>query len=165
MRDRVDYTLRANICNAKAHFNLGNLHYGAGELDAAEAAFARARDADPALAGAWQGLGNVHFNRSAWQQALTAYRRASALDVSLAGVAFNMAKVHFRTAALDSAVAALEMALSTAPEDVEALYLLGDLYWQGGREADARKVYERAISLDPATERVGAVPRFLEGQR
>ena len=124
----------------------------------------RARDADPAGAGAWQGWGNVYFSRSAWEQALTAYRRALTLDANLAGVAYNMAKVHLQTAAPDSAVAALALALSTAPDDVEALYLLGELHRRGGRGAEARKLYERAISLDPETERAGAVRRLLEGR-
>ncbi len=75
-----------------------------------------------------------------------------------------MAKVHLQTAAPDSAVAALALALSTAPDDVEALYLLGDLHRRSGRGNEARKLYERAISLDPETERAGAVRRLLEGR-
>ena len=92
-----------------------------------------------------------------------AYRRALALDANLVGVAFNIAKVHLQTASPDSAIAALELALITAPDDVEALYLLGDLYRQGGRISEARRLYERAFSLDPEAERVGAVRQFLEG--
>ncbi|MDP6698653.1 MAG: tetratricopeptide repeat protein [Candidatus Latescibacteria bacterium] len=163
-REHLQRALDLDPDYAEAHFNMGNLHYGAGELDAAEAAFTRALNADPALAGAWQGMGNVYFTRSAWEQALAAYRRALALDANLAGVAFNLAKVHLQTAAPDSAVAALALALSTAPDDVEALYLLGDLHRQGGRGAEARSLYERALSLDPQTERADAVRRLLEGR-
>ena len=52
-----------------------------------------------------------------------------------------------------SAIEHLERAASLDEYDEKTLYLLGDVYEQEGRDDDARKAFEKVLSLDPGHER------------
>jgi tetratricopeptide (TPR) repeat protein len=61
----------------------------------------------------------------------------------------------------DNAIHWLEIAASTAPSDVDILYALGRCYYSKSRYADAEKMYERVLVLQPknlkAEENLGLV--------
>ena len=62
----------------------------------------------------------------------------------------------------DAAVAPLERAESRAPRSLAVRYLLGSVYWNAGRRADALREFEAALALHPhdaAVERALAVVR------
>lgn len=61
-----------------------------------------------------------------------------------------------------AAVAPLERARARAPRALAVRYLLGSVYWNAGRKADAEREFEAALALhpkDPAVERALAVVR------
>lgn len=65
-----------------------------------------------------------------------------------------------------AAISPLEAARARAPRALAVRYLLGSVYWNAGRRADALREFEAALALhpgDPAVERALAVVRGASG--
>ncbi len=124
----------------------GELQLRRGDLDAALAAFAAARDLDPESSYHWERLGRVYELRGEVEAAEAAYRRATLLPRgAFAFLALGRFHLHV-TRRLPEAAQALVEAMQCLPD---ALRLAADLAEQLGRLDDAARHLEALGRLAP----------------
>jgi tetratricopeptide (TPR) repeat protein len=132
---------------ALTQFELGATLAAKGDDAAALAALRRAAALAPDNPQTWRALGDLLFRRGENAEAAKAFAehaRASVGDPRLTGAA---AALHDgRTA---EAEALLRTHLAAAPDDVQALALLGDALARQGRDAEAEAPLQRGLALDP----------------
>ena len=124
-------------------------HLRNGDAKEAEALFARAAKLDPADARSGTALAFAAMSRGkdlegfAQLQALAAGEKANAADMAL--IATYLARHR-----LDDALAAIDRLEAKVPNKAAIADLRGRAYLLSGKRADARKSFERALSIDPA---------------
>ncbi len=148
----------------EARIALGEALAAAGQTDAAvaqlEAAVATDSVHHPA---AWNNLGFVHLQAGRTQEAERALAAAVRLDPRFAEARVNLGSVYLLTEQLGRAVEQFEAAVDARPDYGPAYGNLGVAYLQQGRTADARRMFERLLALDPADRRARAYLAQLSG--
>jgi len=125
---------------------------GAGEAEAAIAELGRVISADPDNAHAHYFLGQAHYEREAYPEALACYVRALALAPRHlgarigAGHTLRMMGEHERALRMGHEILAL------APDDPDALYLLGSVHFQRGENELAHGFLQRFLETGPELE-------------
>ncbi|MEL7168938.1 MAG: tetratricopeptide repeat protein [Bacteroidota bacterium] len=109
----------------------------------------------------WNNLGFALLQQQDIAGAEAALRRAVALDPDFAVARVNLGTAHLIAAQqdptrLDAAAEQFERALATDATYAPALGNLGVLRAQQGRTAEARRLFERLLALDPTDQRARA---------
>lgn len=92
-------------------------------------------------------------------KALAQAQEVSKLDETEGHVALG--NVHFQGKAFDKAQFEFEAAVDGGTDDAAAHASLGDIYRMQGRKDDARRLYERALELDPEQDEALAGLKLL----
>jgi predicted O-linked N-acetylglucosamine transferase (SPINDLY family) len=140
-------TLREEIDAASAH-------YAAGRIDAAVAAYRRARDLAPRNAEILHNLGVALAATSRLDEAAGAFTEAAALAPDSPAPWLALGHLEFGRDRLERAEAAFGAAARIAPDSVEALYNLGFTRHERWRFAEAVPPLAAARALAPANEQV-----------
>ncbi len=122
--------------------------FGAGEYEAAIAAFGRARPSP----GLHNNLGLCYYRLGQWSDASAHFRQALALDAGYARAHFNLGLVHAKQGADQAAADAFAAALALAPNHVQAHYRRGEVLVRSGRfrQAEAHWAFLSAQNPDDA---------------
>jgi tetratricopeptide (TPR) repeat protein len=144
--------LRAEPRSAAALDGLGLVYRARGQHELAELVLRRALEVEPSRAAAWNDLGLVLLAERRDQEAFAAFDKAASLDPSLAEARRNRSAVYLDCG--DYANAARELSALTAaqPGLVEGWVALGVAERGQGHLDEARRAYERALSIDPASD-------------
>ncbi len=141
----------------EARIALADALSATGQTDAAVAQLEAAVDADslhhPA---AWNNLGFLHLQAGRTAEAEGALAAAVRLDPLFAEARVNLGSVYLLTEQPERAVAQFEAAAQARPDYAPAYGNLGVAYLQLGRRADARRMFERLLALDPGDQRARA---------
>jgi Flp pilus assembly protein TadD len=130
-----------------AHNNLGELLAGMGKTDDAVAHFRRAVEADPGHAAAHANLGSVLARRGDLDLAIRHFRRAIELQPESVEAHRNLGLALAAKGDLADASQVLERGVElTGERDVALLDMLGRVYGQMGRFADAVQAARRALT-------------------
>ena len=105
--------------------NIGALYFKAKEYDKAEAAYKKASEVTPTSAEAFMGLSNVYNAQKKFDQASEAGATAQKLLSAAGGAAGG------------------------GGASASAAYNQGVIAWNANKPADAQKLFEQAISIDP----------------
>jgi tetratricopeptide (TPR) repeat protein len=134
--------------NAAAAFLLGAARERAGQHDAAETAFRRALEIEPAFHPALNYLGYMWAEKGErLEEALTLVQRAVALEPDNGAYVDSLGWAHFQLGQYQEAISLLERATRLEPGDATIYEHLGDAYRALGRPDEARQVYRRALDL------------------
>jgi tetratricopeptide (TPR) repeat protein len=121
------------------------------DLAAAEKAFRRALELDPANAGAWLHLGNTYRRGKRNQEAMSAYQQALDVDQTYSEAHNNLALlIAVKNPKL--AETHLRQATSLDPRNAEAHNNLANLLARSGRLEEAIAHYEAALAIKPSLE-------------
>ena len=141
----------------EARVRLADVLAEGGHEDEAIAQLEAAVAANPEHATeAWNNLGFLHLQAGRTDAARAPLARAVALDPDFAEARVNLGTVFLLAEDLDAAVAQFEAATRARPDYAPAYGNLGVAYLQQGRAADARRMFERLLDLDPADQRARA---------
>src|SRR5262249_28206080 len=102
---------------------------------------------NPGLALAWLRLGDAEFKQARFPEAGEAYSRAEQMSVPVYATV-GRARVAMETGQIDEARKLLEQVTAAEPRLGWAHRLLGEVYRQLGRPADAERSFNRAAGLD-----------------
>ena len=133
--------------SAATAFELGLVHYLAGDAPAATVALRRATELKPDMAEGWTALADVlrlAGDEAGADRAYLAGVRASANDPQLMRAALALTDNR-----LDVAEPILRERLKQRPTDIAAIRMLAEIAGRIGRYRDAANLLERAIELAP----------------
>jgi arylsulfatase A-like enzyme/tetratricopeptide (TPR) repeat protein len=129
------------------HYNLAQILERQGRVDEAAEEYGREIERDPANLKARQNLGLIWRERGEWQKAIEQFRAVAEADPTSAAAAFLAAECYFRHGVdLEAARHWAERSVDADPKFRRGWLLLAEIYRRGGREAEARKVYQRGIA-------------------
>ncbi|MEA1928740.1 MAG: MBL fold metallo-hydrolase RNA specificity domain-containing protein, partial [Candidatus Auribacterota bacterium] len=128
--------------------------YRAGNLDLA---LKYARDATRrynALADAHYLMGKIFQDKDMPKQMQKSFQKAIAVNAYDARFYLGLAKSYIREGKINDAIRELRTCLYYQPEDIEALSLLGDLYFNNDLQNAGLELLKAANSIDPYDETV-----------
>jgi tetratricopeptide (TPR) repeat protein len=118
--------------NARAHLNLGNVHYRAGRPREALAEYRLALDIDPEYAEAWSGSAGAYKDLGQLDPAFSSIERAIALDPENASYQNSLGILYVRRGEFKAAVDCFRRALGTDPSYERARFNLGLALFNNG---------------------------------
>jgi tetratricopeptide (TPR) repeat protein len=136
-----------------------------GDLTSAEQAFRSALEIDPEHAGAWLHLGNALQRAARRDEAADCFEQALRLDPSSSEAHNNLGGL-LASRDPDRAAGLLRSALRLDARNAEAHSNLANILARQGRLAEALKLYEQALRIDPdlgaARQNMALVQQWLE---
>jgi Flp pilus assembly protein TadD len=120
-----------------------------GDLKAARGAFEKATEVDAGNPDGWVNLGRVAVQEGDMDRARTVLEKALSLSPFLARAHFFYAKVLRSAGHYDEAAASLHAVLDQYPRDRVALNDLGRILFLQRKYADAVKVLQGVLAIDP----------------
>lgn len=130
-----------------AHYNLGRCLMAQGQLAQAEAHFRAELAQRPEHAACQGNLGVLLEEAGRLDEAEAQYRLALRLRPQSAVHCFNLGRLLYRLRP-EEAEDCLRRALACAPDDVDALNLLGQRLAERGERAEAETLLRRALALE-----------------
>jgi tetratricopeptide (TPR) repeat protein len=147
----ADAAVRADANFAPARALLGAVYSRKGTLPEAIEQYRQVVQLSPRDAGANVELAKLHLQTSQAQQAL-GFAEAAVRDSPLDGAAHvALASALLADGQLDRAEKEAKLILSGAPNRAEGHQLLGEIFYRRNQPALARKAFEDALRLDPAS--------------
>ncbi|WP_020586275.1 tetratricopeptide repeat protein [Desulfobacter curvatus] len=147
-KDRVFETCALSLCEQ------GNALLKAGNPDAAEKCFRRARKEAPGHSQVYGMIGDGYFAVGRFDQAVNAWQKAYKLnpkDIYM----FNMGLAYYKNDAFQSALDAFTLLLEKKPDDAQVLGWVGTCYARMKECPKAISYLQKAIAIDP-----GDIDRF-----
>jgi len=120
-----------------------------GDLKAAQAAFEKVTEADPQNPDGWLNIGRAALQEGDVARARTVLEKALALNPKLARTNFFYASLMKTTGDYDQAAMHFQIVLAQYPRDRVALNNLGRVLFLQRKYADAVKVLEQVLAVDP----------------
>ena len=127
-------------------------HFGAGEYEAAIAAFRCARPSP----GLHNNLGLCYYRLGQWSDASAHFHQALALDAGYARAHFNLGLVHAKQGDDHAAADAFAAALELDPNHVQAHYRRGEVLLRAGRHREAAAHWAFLSARNPDDVRLQA---------
>ena len=147
----LERTIRDNPKFAQPLLSLAAVDLQERNVDAAAAAYARAREMEPDNPEALRGLADVALIRGDAEQAGKLYARILELEPTDAGALTKLGVVRMRSGHRDEAIGLLQRAVEREPKNGEALLYLAGALASSGRPAEAVPFFERALAAGPRT--------------
>jgi tetratricopeptide (TPR) repeat protein len=149
---------------ALAHVGLAEIHFRRGDLDAAEAALARALDADPACGPAYARRGEIYLYRGELEKAVDDFERAIEYSRYAPAAHANLAAAYLEMGNAEAARDEYRAAIAVSDDRGEYYLGLGRALEELGESAAARLAYETAFTRAYGNLRVGAEARKAAGR-
>jgi tetratricopeptide (TPR) repeat protein len=120
-----------------------------GDLKAAQAAFEKVTEVDPQNPDGWVNIGRAALQEGDVSRARSVLEKALALNPKLARTNFFYGSLLKSTGDYDQAAAHFEIVLAQYPRDRVALNNLGRVLFLERKYADAVKVLQQVLAVDP----------------
>jgi tetratricopeptide (TPR) repeat protein len=136
-----------NPADASAHYNLGLIHQGRGELDLARERFERALQIDPEEIDASYQLGRIARQQKRYADAIQNFEQVVARNPahSQHEVWREVAATYIAAGQFEDARTALDQFLEHRPSDPEGLYLMGRAHAGLGHKREATSLMQACI--------------------
>jgi tetratricopeptide (TPR) repeat protein len=136
-----------NPADASAHYNLGLIHQGRGELDAARQRFERALEIDDGEIDASYQLGRIARQQKRYADAIQNFEHVVTRDPahSQQEIWREVAATYIAAGQFEDARNALEQFLEHRPSDPEGLYLMGRAHAGLGHKREATNLMQACI--------------------
>lgn len=150
--DQVEKDARAKPHDIAAWNKFGEVTMRAAMLDPtyyakAEEAYGHALKLDPDNPDALRGFGNLNYDHKNYDQATAAYEHYLKERPDDPEVRTDLGTMYLYTNNPDQAVVQYKRAIKEKPDFFEAYYNMGIAYGAQNDEADARKAFEKALTL------------------
>ncbi|HEX5835928.1 MAG TPA: tetratricopeptide repeat protein [Pyrinomonadaceae bacterium] len=136
-----------NPADASAHYNLGLIHQGRGELDQARERFERALQIDEGEIDASYQLGRIARQQKRYPDAIQNFEHVVTRDPAHAQheIWREVAATYIAAGQFEDARSALEQFLEHRPSDPEGLYLMGRAHAGLGHKREATNLMQACI--------------------
>jgi tetratricopeptide (TPR) repeat protein len=136
-----------NPADASAHYNLGLIHQGRGELDQARRRFEHALEIDPEEIDASYQLGRIARQQKRYADAIQNFEQVVARNPAHAQheVWREVAATYISAGQFEDARTALDQFLEHRPSDPEGLYLMGRAHAGLGHKREATSLMQACI--------------------
>lgn len=121
----------------------------AGDLDEADAWYARLLAQQPDDAYAWARRGELALQGDRVEAAMVYLEQAAALEPADPGYWLSLAAAAAAAGEIEQATTAYERSIALRPEDVGTLLTAARFFGEAGQLSRARALYERILSLEP----------------
>ena len=140
-------TATLNPADASAHYNLGLIHQGRGELDEARSRFERALEIDAEEIDASYQLGRIAQQQKRYADAIQNFEQVVARNPahSQHEVWREVAATYIAAGQFEDARTALDQFLEHRPSDPEGLYLMGRAHAGLGHKREATSLMQACI--------------------
>ena len=138
--------------DGRADLKRGLEHFGAGEYEAAIAAFSLAQPSP----GRHNNLGLCYYRLGQWSDAIEHFHQALALDAGYARAHFNLGLVYAKQGDDQAAADAFAAALELDPNHVQAHYRRGEVLVRSGRPRQAEVHWAFLSARNPDDARLQA---------
>lgn len=146
--DAFSSVLETEPDNADVYNNMGVAYACEGDFEHAEKCYVRAIDLDPELAQAYINLSDLYYKAGDLASAVGTLQRGSyELQDNLA-IAHLLARVYIEDQRWDDAIVELERVLDGEPENYDAYYDLGHVYFELGDYESAIDNFENVIAYE-----------------
>jgi len=164
--------LAINPMHHEAWYNLGYVQEELQRFEDAIVSFKKALEIDPKDKDALINLGNCYMSLNEFGRSVETYRAAIQLEPDCVMSHYNLASAHHSaaTACEDpngarqhyaSARTEFQEAIRLNPEYADAYFNLGICYQDEGDDANARRMYSKAIELQPDMEEASEAIKAL----
>jgi len=144
---------RKSKAEAEVFFQRGlELEQAGADKREAIAAYEKALELNPSLAGALVNIGTIYFNARKWRESETYYTRAIASDASYPLAHFNLANLHEELGRTSLAIQHYKKSLELQPGYADAHYNLALLFQSRGRAMEAIRHWKSYLSLDSSSQ-------------
>lgn len=146
--DAFSLVLENEPDNADVYNNMGVAYSCEGDFDHAEKSYIQAIELDPELAQAYINLSDLYYKAGDLASAVGTLQRGSyELEDNLT-IAHLLARVYIEDQRWDDAIVELERVLDGEPENYDAYYDLGHVYFELGDYETAIDNFENVISYE-----------------
>jgi tetratricopeptide (TPR) repeat protein len=158
-------TLQRDPNNAVAHYNLGIVFAGAGDLGRAATHLEAAVGLQPSDRDAQFTLGSIYARQGKLSQAERQYRRTVEIAPSFPEAHYMLGLVLSDMARADEAAIEFDRVLQLDPDHARAHYRLGSILADRGDPEQAESHLRRALALEPELEDARTRLERMTGQR
>src|SRR5215469_7884514 len=134
----------------EAHFLLGEVAIGRGDIPTAIAELKTEISINPGFAMAYYRLGDAYSRTEDWDQAMPHLEKSVWLNPNFSGPYILLGKGYFKRKELANAEGVLRHALRLDPQNLSAHYLLGQTLSQEEKPEEAAKEFARWKELNAA---------------
>ena len=147
---QVNDDVTEGIDKSAVYETLGNIYIQKGQLDEAKTSFLRALEYNENSPMSYAGLGEIYYSRSEYNEALGSYAHALSLKPeNEVGIKLKIAEILETLGQEEEAFKYYRAVLLDAPMDLEANYSIGIMYLKAGDVEEAKKMFKKALSVDP----------------
>jgi tetratricopeptide (TPR) repeat protein len=150
--EALDKALKIAPDNAAANFNMGLLKSELNDMEGAEKHLRAALKSDPQMAQAAYNLCMI-LSGDRSDEALGFCRQAVELQPGEPRYAYMLAFLQFKKGDAGGAAARLEALITRQPSYPDSYLLLGSIYENQGRRAEAEQIYAMALASELVPER------------
>lgn len=146
--DAFSSVLETEPDNADVYNNMGVAYSCEGDFEHAEKAYVRAIELDPELAQAYINLSDLYYKSGDLASAVGTLQRGSYELQDNLTIAHLLARVYIEDQRWDDAIEELERVLDGEPENYDAYYDLGHVYFELGDYETAIDNFENVIAYE-----------------
>lgn len=146
--DAFSSVLETEPDNADVYNNMGVAYSCVGDFEHSEKAYVRAIELDPELAQAYINLSDLYYKSGDLSSAVGTLQRGSYELQDNLTIAHLLARVYIEDQRWDDAIVELERVLDGEPENYDAYYDLGHIYFELGDYETAIDNFENVISYE-----------------
>jgi tetratricopeptide (TPR) repeat protein len=146
-----------------AHLNLGKTYAAMGRVQEAELQLRDAAVLSPLSVWAHNALGEFYLDQRRLSEAEEQFRRSLEIEPTREGN-WDLGLVHWLRGDREEAERAFKTAEALSPSSSRAHFMLGLLYSDSGRTADAIREYRTGLQFDPTNPEALATLKKLESQ-
>lgn len=144
---------RKSKAEAEEWFQRGlELEQSGADKREAIAAYEKALECNPGMAGAAVNIGTIYFNARRWRESEKYYGQAIATDESYPLAHFNLANLHEELGRTSLAIQHYKKALELQPGYADAHYNLALLFQTRGRAMEAMRHWKQYLQLDTTSQ-------------
>ena len=146
--DAFSSVLETEPDNADIYNNMGVAYSCVGDFDHAEKSYVRAIELDPELAQAYINLSDLYYKAGDLASAVGTLQRGSYELQDNLTIAHLLARVYIEDQRWDDAIVELERVLDGEPDNYDAYYDLGHIYFELGDYETAIDNFENVLSYE-----------------
>lgn len=150
--------IKADPCDARANYLLGEVYYGFKLYDLSIASFQKSIDVSPQYKGndyniavAYNNLGASYLQKGMFKEAIVGYKKATSINPKLYIPYYGLAVAYWRKGDYKEAINSCQQVLQNKPDFVAAQYIIGACYERMNDYPLAAEEYKKTLKSNSSS--------------